>query len=65
MNAILGGLFTSRINLNLREDKGWTYGARSGILLEACTRPVSWPAPPSILPSRHARSRRCCPRSAA
>ena len=28
-NAILGGLFNSRINLNLREDKGWTYGARS------------------------------------
>jgi zinc protease len=29
MNAILGGLFTSRINLNLREDKGYTYGAGS------------------------------------
>ena len=29
-NAILGGLFNSRINLNLREDKGWTYGARTG-----------------------------------
>jgi len=28
-NAILGGLFSSRINMNLREDKGWTYGARS------------------------------------
>lgn len=26
-NAILGGLFNSRINMNLREDKGWTYGA--------------------------------------
>jgi zinc protease len=30
MNTILGGLFTSRINLNLREDKGYTYGAGSG-----------------------------------
>jgi zinc protease len=30
MNSILGGQFTSRINLNLREDKGYTYGARSG-----------------------------------
>jgi zinc protease len=30
MNYILGGAFNSRINLNLREDKGWTYGARSG-----------------------------------
>jgi zinc protease len=29
MNSILGGQFTSRINLNLREDKGFTYGARS------------------------------------
>jgi zinc protease len=29
MNAILGGLFTSRLNMNLREDKGFTYGARS------------------------------------
>jgi len=30
MNFILGGAFNSRINLNLREDKGFTYGARSG-----------------------------------
>ena len=30
MNYILGGAFNSRLNLNLREDKGWTYGARSG-----------------------------------
>jgi predicted Zn-dependent peptidase len=30
LNAILGGQFTSRINLNLRENKGYTYGARSG-----------------------------------
>jgi len=28
-NAILGGQFVSRINLNLREDKGVTYGART------------------------------------
>lgn len=27
MNTILGGAFTSRINMNLREDKGWAYGA--------------------------------------
>ena len=30
MNFMLGGAFNSKINLNLREDKGWTYGARSG-----------------------------------
>ena len=29
-NYVLGGDFNSRLNLNLREDKGWTYGARSG-----------------------------------
>jgi len=29
MNFVLGGAFNSRINLNLREDKGYTYGARS------------------------------------
>jgi predicted Zn-dependent peptidase len=29
MNTALGGQFTSRINLNLREGKGYTYGARS------------------------------------
>ena len=27
MNAVLGGSFSSRLNLNLREDKGYTYGA--------------------------------------
>jgi zinc protease len=29
MNAVLGGLFSSRINLNLREANGYTYGASS------------------------------------
>lgn len=29
MNRILGGEFTSRINMNLREDKHWAYGAYS------------------------------------
>jgi zinc protease len=29
MNAILGGVFTSRLNLNLRERHGFTYGIRS------------------------------------
>jgi zinc protease len=30
MNALLGGLFSSRINLNLREAHAYTYGAHSG-----------------------------------
>jgi zinc protease len=29
-NMMYGGMFSARLNLNLREDKGWTYGARSG-----------------------------------
>ena len=29
MNAILGGEFSARINMNLREDKHWSYGAQS------------------------------------
>jgi zinc protease len=29
MNSLLGGQFSSRINLNLREDKGYTYGAQT------------------------------------
>ena len=30
MNFLFGGTFSSRLNLNLREDKGFTYGIRSG-----------------------------------
>ncbi len=30
MNFALGGGFNGRVNINLREDKGWTYGARTG-----------------------------------
>ncbi len=30
-NAVLGGGFRSRLNLNLREDKGYTYGAGSAL----------------------------------
>jgi zinc protease len=32
MNTALGGLFTSRINLNLRETHGFTYGATSSFV---------------------------------
>ena len=30
MNSVLGGQFVSRVNLKLREEKGYTYGARTG-----------------------------------
>src|SRR5207249_9044955 len=32
LNAALGGLFSSRINLNLREAHGYTYGAWSAFI---------------------------------
>ncbi len=32
MNNIIGGAFTSRMNMNLREDKHWSYGAGSAIV---------------------------------
>ncbi len=31
LDQILGGAFISRINMNLREDKHWTYGASTGL----------------------------------
>jgi zinc protease len=31
VNTVLGGSFISRINMNLREDKHWSYGAGSGL----------------------------------
>lgn len=33
-NVILGGSFTSRLNQNLRERNGFTYGARSGFVMD-------------------------------
>jgi len=39
MNTILGGSFTSRINMNLREDKHWSYGSRSMLLGARGQRP--------------------------
>jgi zinc protease len=34
MNDVLGGLFSSRINMNLRERHGYTYGAFSGFFFD-------------------------------
>ena len=39
VNKILGGSFVSRINMNLREDKHWSYGAGSGLLDAKGQRP--------------------------
>ncbi|MEM8770203.1 MAG: pitrilysin family protein [Pseudomonadota bacterium] len=45
MNEILGGGFVSRINLNLREDKGWSYGSRSILVGAEAQRPFIVLAP--------------------
>jgi zinc protease len=39
MNTILGGSFTSRLNANLREGKGYTYGAGSGFSMRRSPGP--------------------------
>lgn len=41
MNRMLGGQFTSRINLNLRERHGYTYGARSGFSFQKGAGPFT------------------------
>lgn len=45
MNEILGGGFISRINLNLREDKGWSYGVQSLLVSAEGQRPFIILAP--------------------
>ena len=44
-NKILGGSFTSRVNMNLREDKGWAYGARTIAVDAQGERPLLYYAP--------------------
>ncbi|HEX6966755.1 MAG TPA: pitrilysin family protein [Gemmatimonadaceae bacterium] len=45
MNDALGGAFTSRINMNLREDKHWSYGASSLVFDAKGQRPFIAIAP--------------------
>jgi zinc protease len=40
MNDDLGGAFSSRLNMNLREDKHWSYGAGSFFLSARAQRPL-------------------------
>jgi len=44
-NGAFGGSFTSRLNMNLREDKRWAYGAGSFLLDAQGQRPVLFYAP--------------------
>ena len=41
MNTILGGSFSSRLNMNLREKHGYTYGAGSGFDMRASAGPFT------------------------
>jgi predicted Zn-dependent peptidase len=41
LNAVLGGQFVSRINLNLRERRGYTYGARTAFEFRRHAGPFS------------------------
>jgi len=54
LNAALGGQFVSRINLNLRERRGVTYGARSGF--EMRRRPGPFVVQASVQTSATAES---------
>ncbi len=45
MNQVLGGDFTARVNMNLREDKGWSYGAHTQIVNMQGQRPFIALAP--------------------
>jgi predicted Zn-dependent peptidase len=45
MNEVFGGAFTSRINMNLREDKHWSYGVRSSLADARGQRPWLLSAP--------------------
>lgn len=45
MNDVLGGDFTSRVNMNLREDKHWAYGAYTFLIDAAGQRPFIGYAP--------------------
>ncbi|HEX8503520.1 MAG TPA: insulinase family protein [Pyrinomonadaceae bacterium] len=45
MNRILGGASSARINLNLREDKGYTYGASSSFSFRRGAGPFTAAAP--------------------
>ncbi|MEE4162193.1 MAG: pitrilysin family protein [Woeseiaceae bacterium] len=45
MNDVIGGQFTARVNMNLREDKGWAYGAYTLIYPARGQRPFMVYAP--------------------
>ncbi len=50
MNTVLGGAFTSRLNNNLRETKGYSYGASSGFATRRSVGP--WTAGSEIVSAK-------------
>ncbi len=53
-NGVFGGTFTSRLNMNLRENKRWSYGARSG--LQNAQGPRPWIASAGVQIDKTAES---------
>ena len=45
MNSVFGGEFSARVNMNLREDKSWSYGAQSAVIDARGQRPFLVLAP--------------------
>ena len=45
MNRVIGGSFTARLNMNLREDKSWSYGVRARLSQYKGPRPMLVYAP--------------------
>ena len=50
LNTMLGGSFTSRLNMNLREEHGYTYGA--GSRFDMRRSPARSSRPPACRPTR-------------
>jgi zinc protease len=53
-NGVFGGDFTSRLNMNLREDKHWSYGARSS--MPGAIGPRMWTASAGVQIDKTAES---------
>ena len=57
-NEVLGGNFLSRINMDLRETKGWSYGVAAASSAARASRPLHHQRPGPGRPDRAGRSRR-------
>lgn len=53
-NGPLGGFFGSRLNMNLREEKGWTYGVNSGVRTNSLGREGTFSIGTAVQPDKTA-----------